>query len=121
LKLFVPSSIRTFLYPHIVFTVVLTPSSVKLPKSFVAIDLSEKIAPDSSERRTAGGGSEKGKDKDNSNVDEPDRGRSEERKESIWIPIADDQGNIASSSLFALEERGDGVQPAGLPPTALDS
>jgi hypothetical protein len=90
-----------------VFTVMLICSSVKLPKSFVAIDLSEKIAPDSSERRTTGGGSEKGRDKDNPNIDEPDRGRSEERKESIWIPIADDQGNIAPLSPFALEERRD--------------
>lgn len=73
----------------------LTSSSVKLPKSFVAIDLSEKIAPDSSERRSTGSSSEKGKDRDETNVDEPDRGRSEERKNSTSVSIADDNGNIA--------------------------
>lgn len=96
--------------------IVLITSSVKLPKSFVAIDLSEKV-PDAFDRRG------KGKEAD-SKYDDGNRGRSEERKEE-QIPIADEARNVpAPVSPFALEDRRDGrdgVEPAGLPPPALDA
>lgn len=85
-------------------------NSVKLPKSFVAIDLSEKV-PDAFERangptHTKEEGSE-------------GRGRSEERKEDAepqeLIPIADENGNVAEPE--PLERQ---ISPAALPPPALD-
>lgn len=48
-----------------------------MPKSFVAIDLSEKV-PDAFERR--------GKDKEDPKSDDEQRGRSEERKDAAVIP-----------------------------------
>ena len=92
----------------------LTPSSVKLPKSFVAIDLSEKI-PDAFERRTNG----KGKEKDDPKFEDEERGRSEERKEDFSpkdrIPIADESND---AMLPNLQKE---MSPAKLPPPALDA
>jgi inositol hexakisphosphate/diphosphoinositol-pentakisphosphate kinase len=91
----------------------LTIISVKLPKSFVAIDLSQDSNTD--RRSTASNG----KNKDAGDA-EADRGRSGER-EDVELPITDEIGNVASpQSVFELEERRDGVQPAGLPPPVLD-
>ncbi|KAJ4338996.1 inositol hexakisphosphate and diphosphoinositol-pentakisphosphate kinase [Ascochyta clinopodiicola] len=53
--------------------------TVKLPKSFVAIDLSEKEA---FERRTSGNGNSNDQTKDNVNPEAVERGRSEERRAS---------------------------------------
>lgn len=85
----------------------LTPASVKLPKSFVAIDLSEKV-PDAFERRTNG----KGKEKEDSKSEDEERGRSEERMDGI--SVADENGNAA---LPALRKE---ISPTKLPPPALD-
>lgn len=92
----------------------LTLFSVKLPKSFVAIDLSEKI-PDAFERRTNG----KGKEKDDPRPEEEERGRSEERTNDVnpkdRIPIAD----MANDSMLPdLQEE---IPPTELPPPALDA
>ena len=92
----------------------LTPSSVKLPKSFVAIDLSEKI-PEAFERRTNG----KGKEKDDPKSEDEERGRSEERKDGVSpngrIPTTDESSDVA---LPALHKE---ISPAKLPPPALDA
>ncbi|KAF2032340.1 hypothetical protein EK21DRAFT_98995 [Setomelanomma holmii] len=84
--------------------------TVKLPKSFVAIDLSEN------------GRANKGKENGDAKSEEGERGRSEERSSEIKIPIADENGNIAvPHSSLETEERKDGVTLAGLPPPALDA
>jgi inositol hexakisphosphate/diphosphoinositol-pentakisphosphate kinase len=94
------------------------PASVKLPKSFVAIDLSQDS--NSDRRSTASNG--KNKDNGDAKSEESERGRSEERKDEIKLPITDDISNVASpQSAFELEERRDGVQPAGLPPPVMDA
>lgn len=56
---------------------VLTPRSVKLPKSFVAIDLSEKEAFERRGTGTTGNGLKK----ENAEPEAGERGRSEERSE----------------------------------------
>ncbi|KAJ4377634.1 inositol hexakisphosphate and diphosphoinositol-pentakisphosphate kinase [Neocucurbitaria cava] len=88
--------------------------TVKLPKSFVAIDLSEKI-PDAFERRTNG----KGKEKDDPRPEDEERGRSEERTNDVnpkdRIPIADMTND---SMLPDLQEE---IPPTELPPPALDA
>jgi hypothetical protein len=89
--------------------------SVKLPKSFVAIDLSEKIT-DSSERRNSG----KNKDGDEERLEDGDRGRSGERKEEHDLLVAD-ESEIATPPSIAPEERVDGMHPAVLPSSALDA
>ena len=90
--------------------------SVKLPKSFVAIDLSQDI----SERRITS--NSKSKENGDAKSEEGERGRSEERKDEIKLPIADENGNVAvPQSTFEVEERKDGIQPAGLPPPILDA
>jgi inositol hexakisphosphate/diphosphoinositol-pentakisphosphate kinase len=89
--------------------------SVKLPKSFVAIDLSQ----DSSDRRSTASG--KNKENGDAKSEEGERGRSEDRKDETELPIAA-HGNVATpTTTFELEERKDGTQPAGLPPPALDA
>jgi hypothetical protein len=95
---------------------ILTLLSVKLPKSFVAIDLSEKMT-DSSDRRNNG----KSKDGDGDGLEDGDRGRSEERKEDHELPAAVEIGTVGPPSLSASEEGKRGMQPAGLPPPALDA
>ncbi|KAF2133258.1 hypothetical protein P153DRAFT_307898 [Dothidotthia symphoricarpi CBS 119687] len=86
--------------------------TVKLPKSFVAIDLSEKV-PDALERRSNGNG--KGKD----NEKESERGRSEERKEDnaprVGVESNKEIGDVAS------ELKEDSIPPTELPPPALDT
>ncbi|KAH7401036.1 histidine phosphatase superfamily-domain-containing protein [Phaeosphaeria sp. MPI-PUGE-AT-0046c] len=91
--------------------------TVKLPKSFVAIDLSQ----DNMDRRSNASG--KNKENGDAKSEEGERGRSEEREnDEIKLPITDDIANVASpQSNFELEERRDGVQPAGLAPPALDA
>jgi inositol hexakisphosphate/diphosphoinositol-pentakisphosphate kinase len=90
-------------------------TSVKLPKSFVAIDLSQ----DDRARTTISG---KNKDNGDAKSEESERGRSEERKDEILLPIADENGNVASPRApFESQERSDAVQLAGLPPPALDA
>jgi hypothetical protein len=82
--------------------------SVKLPKSFVAIDLSEN------------GRSSKGKENGDAKFEEGERGRSEERKDETKIPSADENGNVAAPhTSLETEERKDGVKLAGLPPPAM--
>ena len=89
---------------------------MKLPKSFVAIDLSQ----DNIDRRNTANG--KNKDNGDAKSEEGERGRSEERKEETQLPITADIASVASpQSNFELEERRDGVQPAGLPPPAMDA
>lgn len=87
--------------------------TVKLPKSFVAIDLSEKV-PDAFERLSNGESSAK----DELKPSDEDRGRPEERKEDATpknlIPIADSDGNVVPP---ALEKQ---ISPAELPPPVLD-
>jgi inositol hexakisphosphate/diphosphoinositol-pentakisphosphate kinase len=88
---------------------------VKLPKSFVAIDLSQDNR-DSSDRRSTASS------KNKENVEESERGRSEERKNELQLPITDEIGNVATPhSIYEQEERKDGISPAGLPPPALDA
>jgi inositol hexakisphosphate/diphosphoinositol-pentakisphosphate kinase len=88
---------------------------VKLPKSFVAIDLSQDSRESSERRSTASS-------KNKENAEESERGRSEERKNEVELPIRDELGNVATPhSIFGQEERKDGVPPAGLPPPALDA
>ncbi|KAF1842460.1 uncharacterized protein K460DRAFT_293494 [Cucurbitaria berberidis CBS 394.84] len=88
--------------------------TVKLPKSFVAIDLSEKV-PDAFERRANG----KGKEKEDSKSEDEERGRSEERKDDATpkepIPMTDEKGNVVSP---ALQHE---ISPTRLPPPALDA
>lgn len=90
----------------------LTKHSVKLPKSFVAIDLSEKV-PDAFDRRANG----KSKDKEDVKSDDEGRGRTEGRKDDATpqeiLPIANETDNVA---LTPLQKE---VSPAELPPPAL--
>ncbi|KAH6073954.1 inositol hexakisphosphate and diphosphoinositol-pentakisphosphate kinase [Parastagonospora nodorum] len=88
--------------------------TVKLPKSFVAIDLSQ----DSNGDRRGNG---KMKENGDAKSEDGERGRSEERQDEIMLPIAGDVANIASpvSTLDSGEGR-EGLQPAVLPPPALD-
>lgn len=93
-----------------------TRNSVKLPKSFVAIDLSQ----DNSDRPN----NRSGKNKENGDAksEGSERGRSEERKAEIKLPITDDMNNVAAPhSILESEERKDGIQPAGLPPPVMDA
>ncbi|KAF2828727.1 hypothetical protein CC86DRAFT_347162 [Ophiobolus disseminans] len=84
--------------------------TVKLPKSFVAIDLSQ----DNSDRRST---SSKVKDNGDAKSDGGERGRAEERTDDIKLSIADEFGNVpAPQTTLELEERRDGIQPAGVPP-----
>jgi hypothetical protein len=87
--------------------------SVKLPKSFVAIDLSEKV-PDAFERAV---GQTHTKDEGSDG-----RGRSEDRKEEAdsqdLLPIADEKGNVADPAPQTELDRQ--ISPASLPPPALD-
>jgi inositol hexakisphosphate/diphosphoinositol-pentakisphosphate kinase len=90
---------------------------VKLPKSFVAIDLSQDSNGD--RRSTASG---KNKENGDAKSEESERGRSEERKDEIKLPITDNINTVATPhSIFEQEERKDGIQPAGLPPPAMDA
>lgn len=86
---------------------------MKLPKSFVAIDLSEKV-PDAFERTNNGATHAK----EESKASDEDRGRSDERKEDATpknsIPIADPEGNVVPPTL---EKQ---ISPTELPPPALD-
>lgn len=92
-------------------------NSVKLPKSFVAIDLSQDSNGD---RRSIVNG--KNKENGDAKSEEGERGRSEERKDEIKLPITDNISTVAMPhSIFEAEERKDGVQPAGLPPPAMDA
>jgi hypothetical protein len=85
----------------------LIPASVKLPKSFVAIDLSEKV-PDAFERNS------NGKGKEHTMSEQEERGRSNEREEiASLIPIADENGEIISPEMKD-------TSPTSLPPPALD-
>lgn len=89
---------------------------MKLPKSFVAIDLSQ----DNIDRRGTAGG--KNKENGDTRSEDGERGRSEERKDETKLPITADIASVASpQSILEVEERRDGVQPAGLPPPALDA
>jgi hypothetical protein len=96
---------------------VLTIPSVKLPKSFVAIDLSEKV-PEAFERSTNGNG------KEHNMTESEERGRSDDRDEDAsHIPIANAKGevisprDIVSPDGLALNKE---ISPEGLPPPALD-
>ena len=60
--------------------IILTPGSVKLPKSFVAIDLSEKEA---FERRSNSNPSSNGLKKEAVEPEAAERGRSEERRADV--------------------------------------
>jgi hypothetical protein len=95
----------------------LTISSVKLPKSFVAIDLSEKV-PEAFERSTNGNG------KEHNMTESEERGRSDERDEDAsHIPIANEKGEIISPGEIVSPERlalDKEISPTGLPPPALD-
>jgi inositol hexakisphosphate/diphosphoinositol-pentakisphosphate kinase len=80
---------------------------VKLPKSFVAIDLSQSL-------------SAKGKESADAKSEDGERGRSEERRDEILLPIADELGNVTSPrAAFDTQESKDGDQLAALPPPAL--
>jgi inositol hexakisphosphate/diphosphoinositol-pentakisphosphate kinase len=82
---------------------------VKLPKSFVAIDLSQSL-------------SAKGKESVDTKSEDGERGRSEERRDEILLPIADELGNVASPrAAFGTHESKDGDQLVALPPPALDA
>lgn len=91
----------------------LTVHSVKLPKSFVAIDLSEK-APDAFERTSNG----TFQPPQSSKSDEEERGRTDERTEETTpggtVLGADAAGNAVPPNL-AKE-----VSPTELPPPAMD-
>jgi len=93
-------------------------SSVKLPKSFVAIDLSEKV-PEAFERSSSVKG------KEHNMTESEERGRSDERDEDAsHIPIADAHGNILSPGEIVSPERlalNKEISPAGLPPPAMDA
>jgi inositol hexakisphosphate/diphosphoinositol-pentakisphosphate kinase len=78
--------------------------SVKLPKSFVAIDLSEKV-PDAFERRG------NGKAKENVDFEANERGRSEERKDDATRTV-ETKAEIQQDS---------DLTPVALPPPALDA
>ncbi|KAG9192099.1 phosphoglycerate mutase-like protein [Alternaria panax] len=91
--------------------------TVKLPKSFVAIDLSEKV-PEAFERSTNGNG------KEHNMTESEERGRSDERNEDAsHIPIANQEGEtispgeIRSPESLALDKE---ISPAGLPQPALE-
>ena len=92
-------------------------SSVKLPKSFVAIDLSEKV-PEAFDRSTTGKG------KEHNMTESEERGRSDERDEDAsHIPIANEKGEIISPGEIVSPERlalSKEISPAGLPPSVLD-
>jgi hypothetical protein len=92
-------------------------SSVKLPKSFVAIDLSEKV-PEAFDRST------NGKGKEHNMTEREERGRSDERDEDAsHIPIANEKGEIISPGEIVSPERlalSKEISPAGLPPPVLD-
>jgi inositol hexakisphosphate/diphosphoinositol-pentakisphosphate kinase len=110
----VPSFTRKSYQPYASADRTDQPDSVKLPKSFVAIDLSQDSNGD---RRS------NGKNKENSDAKSEDgeKGRLEEWQDEIKVPVADDMANVASPvSVLDLEERRDGIQPAGLPPPVLD-
>jgi hypothetical protein len=91
--------------------------TVKLPKSFVAIDLSEKV-PEAFERSTNGNG------KEHNMTESEERGRSDERDEDAsHIPIANEKGEIISPGEIVSPERlalDKEISPTGLPPPALD-
>ncbi|KAI4667924.1 uncharacterized protein J4E78_001744 [Alternaria triticimaculans] len=92
--------------------------TVKLPKSFVAIDLSEKV-PEAFERNSSVKG------KEHNMTESEERGRSDERDEDAsHIPIADAHGNIISPGEIVSPERlalNKEISPAGLPPPAMDA
>ncbi|KAF1836179.1 hypothetical protein BDW02DRAFT_567222 [Decorospora gaudefroyi] len=89
--------------------------TVKLPKSFVAIDLSEKV-PDAFERNSAGKG------KEHNLSEQEERGRADAREETAsLIPIADENGQIISPpEKIKSPELKKEISPASLPPAALD-
>lgn len=70
---------HTYVTPKLLSRILLTSRSVKLPKSFVAIDLSEKEA---FERRGTGIGNGNGLKKETAEPEVGERGRSEERRAS---------------------------------------
>ncbi|KAH7380670.1 histidine phosphatase superfamily-domain-containing protein [Pyrenochaeta sp. MPI-SDFR-AT-0127] len=86
--------------------------TVKLPKSFVAIDLSEKV-PDAFDRRTNG----KSKDKEDVKSEDEERGRSEERKDDATpqglLPVTNEIDEVVPTPLQKE------ISPAELPPPAL--
>jgi hypothetical protein len=92
-------------------------SSVKLPKSFVAIDLSEKV-PEAFERSSNANG------KEHNMTESEERGRSDERdRDASHIPIADAHGDIISPEEIMSPGRSamtKVISPAGLPPLAMD-
>jgi inositol hexakisphosphate/diphosphoinositol-pentakisphosphate kinase len=84
--------------------------SVKLPKSFVAIDLSEKV-PDAFERR----GNSKAKEQMDPEANE--RGRSEERKGDAVTTAEAKTEDLTPSNI----QRESDIAPVALPPPALDA
>ncbi|KNG49574.1 phosphoglycerate mutase-like protein [Stemphylium lycopersici] len=91
--------------------------TVKLPKSFVAIDLSEKV-PEAFERNF------NGKGKEHNMTESEERGRTEEREEDAsLIPIANKNGEIISPGEIDGPDRTElkkEISPTNLPPPALD-
>jgi inositol hexakisphosphate/diphosphoinositol-pentakisphosphate kinase len=90
--------------------------SVKLPKSFVAIDLSEKV-PEAFERST------NGKGKEHNMTESEERGRTEERGEiASLLPIANEKGEVVSPRGIVSTERSGlkEISPSSLPPPMLD-
>lgn len=89
----------------------LIPASVKLPKSFVAIDLSEKV-PEAFERNSSKG-------KEHNMTKSEERGRAEERGEGAeLLPIANENGEIFSPTPKGSELKE--ISPTDLPSPALD-
>ncbi|KAH7552483.1 histidine phosphatase superfamily-domain-containing protein [Bipolaris maydis] len=91
--------------------------TVKLPKSFVAIDLSEKV-PEAFERHT------NSKGKEHNMTENEERGRTEERSEGAsLLPITNEKGNVFSPTggvvnpeHLHLKE----MSPTNLPPPMMD-
>jgi len=107
----VPSSIRKLTQQSTLLVFLLIPTSVKLPKSFVAIDLSEKV-PEAFERSNSKG-------KEHNMTESEERGRAEERANGAeLLPIADANGEISSPGLEGSELKD--ISPTSLPSPALD-
>lgn len=91
--------------------------SVKLPKSFVAIDLSEKV-PEAFERHT------NPKGKEHNMTDSEERGRTEERGEGAsLLPITNEQGNVFSPTggvVSTEHSQLKDMSPTDLPPPMMD-
>ncbi|KAL6169414.1 inositol hexakisphosphate and diphosphoinositol-pentakisphosphate kinase [Exserohilum turcicum] len=90
--------------------------TVKLPKSFVAIDLSEKV-PEAFERNT------NGKGKEHNMTESEERGRTEERGEGVsLLPIANEKGEVVSPTKAPGPDYSGpkDMSPTDLPPPMMD-